>query len=75
MDNNHTTEDDPNATALPKKLLRVTEVGRCLAVSRSFVYQLMDRGELPYVKIGKSRRVRPEDVARLIENATIGPPK
>ena len=35
------------------------------------VYSLMDRGDLPYVKIGKSRRVRPEDVAKLIEQGTV----
>ena len=55
----------------PKKLLRVTEVAGCLTVSRSNVYSLMDRGALPYVKIGKSRRVRPEDVAKLIEQGTV----
>ena len=57
---------------LPQKLLRVTEVAGWLNLSRSCVYQLMDRGEVPYVKIGKSRRVRPEAVARLIEAGTIG---
>ena len=62
-----------SASELPEKLRRVTEVARCLSLSRSSIYQLMDRGELPYVKIGKSRRIRPEDVARLIEQATIGP--
>lgn len=57
---------------LPPHLLRVTEVARWLNLSRSSVYQLMDRGELPYVKIGKCRRVRPEEVSRLIEKGTIG---
>jgi excisionase family DNA binding protein len=57
---------------LPQQLLRVTDVARCLNLSRSCIYQIMDRGALPYVKIGKSRRVRPEDVARLIEQGTVG---
>jgi excisionase family DNA binding protein len=56
-----------------EKLLRVTDVARWLNLSRSCIYKLMDRGELPYLKIGKSRRVRPEDVARLIEQSTVGP--
>lgn len=59
-------------TELPATLLRVTEVARYLNLSRSCVYQIMDRGELPYVKIGKSRRVKPDDIARLIEAGTIG---
>jgi excisionase family DNA binding protein len=62
----------PKSIELPQRLLRVTEVARLLNLSRSCIYQIMDRGELPYVKIGKSRRVRPEAVARLIDAGTIG---
>ena len=50
----------------------VPEVAKFLAISRSKVYQLMDSGELPYVKLGKSRRVRWPDVLRLIEESTVG---
>ena len=53
-----------------QKLLRVHEVAQWLSVSRSHVYQLMERGELPYIKIGKNRRVRPEAVAALIESGS-----
>ncbi len=60
-----------NDSDLPQKLLRVVEVAQWLALSRSCVYTLMDRGDLPYVRIGKSRRVRPEDVTRLIEEGTV----
>jgi excisionase family DNA binding protein len=35
----------------------VSQGARYLAVSRSTVYSLMDRGELKYAKIGKSRRI------------------
>ena len=50
----------------------MTEVARLLNMSRSAIYQIMERGDLPYVKIGKSRRVRPEDVALLIDEGTVG---
>ena len=50
----------------------VPEVAKFLAISRSKVYQLMDSGELPHVKLGKSRRVRWPDVLRLIEENTVG---
>jgi excisionase family DNA binding protein len=53
------------------QLVRVTEVARHLSLSRSKIYQMMDRGELPYVKLGKSRRVRWPDVERLVEQNTI----
>ena len=53
------------------QLIRVTEVARHLSLSRSKVYPMMDRGELRYVKLGKSRRVRWPDVERLVEANTI----
>jgi excisionase family DNA binding protein len=36
---------------------RVREAAKFLAISVSQAYVLMDRGELPYVKFGKSRRI------------------
>lgn len=38
-------------------LVEVMEAAAWLSVSRSTVYSLMESGELPYVKIGASRRV------------------
>jgi excisionase family DNA binding protein len=52
-------------------LARVAEVAKYLPLSRSKVYQLMESGGLPYVKIGKSRRVRWPDVMKLIDENTI----
>lgn len=38
-------------------LLSIKEAARFLAIGRSKLYDLMDRGALSYVKIGKARRV------------------
>jgi excisionase family DNA binding protein len=38
-------------------LVDVKEAAKFLALSRSKVYGLMEQGELPFAKIGKSRRV------------------
>ena len=38
-------------------LMRVLEVAGFLGISRASVYQLMERGELPWVKLGRARRV------------------
>lgn len=38
-------------------MLRPSEVATLLAISRSEVYRLIDRGEIPSVRIGRSRRV------------------
>ncbi len=50
----------------------VHAVAKFLAISRSKVYQMMDAGQLPYVKLGKSRRVRWTDVLRLIDQNMVG---
>jgi excisionase family DNA binding protein len=59
------------ATVAEKPLLKVVEVARRLNVSRAFAYSLMDRGELPYVKLGGTRRVPAEAVSQLIESNTV----
>lgn len=46
-------------------LMRVSEVGRFLGLSRSSVYQLMNRGELPWAKLGRARRVPRRAVVEL----------
>ena len=45
----------------------VPDVARYLKMSRSMIYLLMERGELPYVKIGRTRRVKAEDVKQLVD--------
>jgi excisionase family DNA binding protein len=49
-----------------KKLLTVEEVAKRLSISRTHVYTLMERGELAYVKLSKSRRVPEEAVEQLV---------
>jgi excisionase family DNA binding protein len=47
-------------------LLTASEVARMLRISRSQVYRLMDRGDLPGLKVGYARRFRREEVRRFI---------
>jgi excisionase family DNA binding protein len=53
-------------------LAKVSEVADFLKLSRAKVYQLMDAGELCHVKLGRSRRIRWEDVLRLVEQNRVG---
>ncbi len=55
---------------IPKidKLLKGNEVARLLNISRSRAYILMQNGIIPTVRIGKSRRVRPQDLNAFIEH-------
>lgn len=42
------------------KLLRVGEVAKVLSVSRSHVYRLIESGEIPATRLGRTVRVRRE---------------
>jgi excisionase family DNA binding protein len=59
-------------TGHSQTLARVTDVARFLSISRSKVYAMMDSGQLPYVKLGKSRRVRWPDVLKLVTENLVG---
>jgi excisionase family DNA binding protein len=62
----------PQATSPLPALATVPEVARYLSLSRSKVYQLMDGGRLPYVKLGRCRRVRWADVEALLDESRVG---
>jgi len=49
-----------------KEMLDKHDVERILKVSPGTVNNMMRRGELPYVKIGKVVRFREEDIDRII---------
>ena len=38
-------------------LLRISEAASFLRVSRAMLYVLMERGKLPFVKVGRARRI------------------
>jgi excisionase family DNA binding protein len=48
-------------------LMKIREAAQYLAVSRGTLYKLMDNGELPYLKIGKARRVEHRALQELID--------
>lgn len=54
------------------QLLTVSEAARQLALSRSTVYNLMERGDLAYVKIGRSRRIPSDELERLVQESMVG---
>ena len=48
------------------RYLTVAEVARTLRVSNMTVYRLVNSGELPAVRIGKSYRLRDEDIDKYL---------
>jgi excisionase family DNA binding protein len=50
------------------KLLTAMDIARILNISKSYAYQLMKEGNIPCVHIGRSRRVRPQDLHQYIHD-------
>ncbi|MEX0702297.1 MAG: helix-turn-helix domain-containing protein [Planctomycetales bacterium] len=55
----------------PTRLLTVREAAHRLALGRSTLYNLMDRGALPYVKIGRARRIPSGEIERLVRDSLV----
>ncbi len=57
--------DQGEAISVSEGLLTVKKAAEFLSISRSKLYALMGNGELPFVKIGRSRRVPRQAVVEL----------
>jgi excisionase family DNA binding protein len=57
------------------RLLRVREVAERLGVSNATVYGLCERGELPYVWVVTSMRIRPDDLEEFVASKLTFPEK
>jgi excisionase family DNA binding protein len=61
------TDQEYDQTSIhPEPLLTASEVAYRLHLSRSCAYNLMQTGNIPTVRIGKSRRVRLQDLEMYI---------
>jgi excisionase family DNA binding protein len=60
--------NDRNTTLNVERLLKPNDVADLLNISRSFAYHLLQLGQIPTVKLGRSVRVRPQDLTDYIEN-------
>lgn len=60
-----------NATKTPivEKLLTYRETAIRLGVTERTIFSMVDRGELPAVRFGRSVRVDPADLRRFIDKA------
>ena len=63
---------DERCEVVADGLLRISDASKFLGLSRSKLYQLMDRGELPFTKIGRSRRVPRKAVVEFAASRTVG---
>jgi excisionase family DNA binding protein len=51
------TKQQSTTTTVEPLLVRVEEAARILSLSRSTIYEMMDRGELASVRCGAARRI------------------
>ncbi len=56
---------DTDAALVEDGLMKVAAAAAFLSLSRATLYTLMDRGELPFVKLGRSRRIPKRAVVEL----------
>jgi excisionase family DNA binding protein len=49
------------------RTLTIDETAEALRVHRDTVHKMMNSGELPYVTVGKRRRVRISDLEKILE--------
>lgn len=54
-----------------KKLLTVVEASAMLGLSRTLTYKLISEGSLKSIRIGKSRRVPPQEIDAFIERTIL----
>ena len=63
---------DADLDLLRDGLIRVCDAAEFLGLARSTLYQLMERGELPYAKIGRARRIPRRAVVALAARSLVG---
>ena len=51
---------------MTRKLLRPEEVAELLNISKSYIYKLLRLRSVPAIRIGRSIRIRPEDLEKFI---------
>jgi excisionase family DNA binding protein len=66
------SESTPTSTLADGGLADLPEAAKFLRVSRAKLYTLMESGDLPFVKMGKSRRVPWKALHQLIERSLVG---
>jgi excisionase family DNA binding protein len=53
------------------RLMTVASAAAALGIGKTKLYVLMDAGELPYVKLGKLRRIDPADLEELVSRSRV----
>ncbi len=63
-------EEKVTATASGRRFLSLTEAAAVLEVARPTLDRIIERGEIPTVRIGLRRKVRPKDLEKYVTRRT-----
>lgn len=66
------SDDQLSVSDDTRQFVKIPEAARMLSLCRSYVYQAMTSGKLPYYQFGRSRRLSVEDLKKFIENSRRG---
>ncbi len=61
---------DPSFRQLEDPILTIPEVARYLKMSKSKIYRLLSKNEIPHIKIGRNVRIRQADLRIWVEKQT-----
>lgn len=61
------THENDQISVDARRLLKAKEVADILQVSRSMAYRMMQRGEIPTIRVGSAVRVRGSDLEEFIK--------
>ena len=59
--------ENQNEAPTPRLLLRVPEVAKALGLGRTKVYELIETGELPVIRLGRAVRVSVTALQKWVE--------
>ena len=54
------------------EILTIPEVARYLKMSKSKVYYLIQRKEIPHIKIGRNVRIKNAELVKWLEKSSVG---
>lgn len=61
---------DQSFHQLEDTILTIPEVARYLKISKSKIYRLVSKNEIPHIKIGRNVRIRQTDLRIWVEKQT-----
>ncbi len=61
---------DQSFHQLEDPILTIPEVARYLKISKSKIYRLLSKNEIPHIKIGRNVRIRQTDLRIWVEKQT-----